>query len=449
VKELGINQVKSLGHTGNKAFDPLRIVDRGPSVAKKSSDAVNVSSPKSRRSLVARAALRLDNMPNGDRKFGSLVSRKPFGEQSSLDEWRQTGSRFARDVRARASMGDPGESALQEQLFREKFINVLEDRGFIEKDGEQDLIFIVFGGEAEQFLSINSDSRMCDVPEEWRKAFLIARGQALEEGRIAGVKIEQNPAENDSHDITLFREASSEVHQVPKERWPSIIGDMFKKYPDQWVMASTVVGNRDYESLFACMEVYQELEKLQGNKSAYKLEKGQLEQKERELRELRNFQRQQKLKHDLFLRDLQKLQVIQFVIVLQRDLSLQKNIDRIKNLREIQNEISNVAIRKGEIMAKEHESLLDQKKEEVEQARNMQEVYDMMMGIPKFRSIVGKLPKEYIVDSTTIQKRLITDPRIEVLNNEGHTFDISPGSLLRGQHYEVCLFIKRARNIDK
>jgi hypothetical protein len=290
---------------------------------------------------------------------------------------------------------------------------------------------------------------MCDVPEEWRKAFLIARGQALEEGRIAGVKIEQNPAENDSHDITLFREASGEVHQVPKERWPSIIVDMFKKYPDQWVMASTVVGNRDDDSLFACMEVYQEVEKLQENKSVYKLEKGRLWQKERELRELRDFQRQQELNHALFLHDLRKSQLIQCITALKRDLSLQKNIDRIKNLRKIQDKISNIAIREGEIMIKEHKSLLDQKKKEVEQAGNMQEVYDMMMGIPKFRSIVGKLPKEYIVDSITIQKRLITDQRIEALNNDGRTFDISPGSLLRGQHYEVCLFIKRARNIDK
>jgi hypothetical protein len=344
-------------------------------------------------------------------------------------------------------MGDAEETASQD-LFRSIFLKLLDKYGYI-KETNDPFIYDYVGGEEKQAHSLKFDSSVFDVPEEWRKAFLIARGQVFEERRIAGVKIEQNPAENDSHDITLFREASSEIHQVPKGRWPSIIGDMFKKHPDQRVMAWTVVGNRDYESLFACMEVYQELEKLQGNKSVYKLKNGQLEQKERELRDLRNFQRQQKLKQDLFLRDLQKLQVTQFVIVLQRDLSLQKNIDRIKNLREIQNEISNIAIRKGEIMAKEHESLLDQKKEEVEQARNMQEVYDMMMGIPKFRSIVGKLPKEYIVDSTTIQKRLITDPRIEVLNNEGHTFDISPGSLLRGQHYEVCLFIKRARNLDK
>ncbi len=301
MKELGLNQVNSLEHTGNRAFDPLRIVDRGSGVAKKSRDSVNVSSPKDRQAIVARAALRLDNMPNGDTKFGSLASQKLFGEQSPFDGWRQTGSRLVRDVRARASMGDTGESAPQEQFFREKFINILEDQGFIERDREQDLISIISGGEKEQFSSINSDARMYDVPKEWRKAFLMARGQVFEEERIIGVKIEQNPAENDSHDITLFREASSEIHPVPKGRWPSIIVDMFKKHPDQRVMASTVVGNRDYDSLLACMEVYQELEELQGNKSVYKLEKGQLEQKEWELRGLRNSQRQQELQYALFL----------------------------------------------------------------------------------------------------------------------------------------------------
>ncbi len=100
-------------------------------------------------------------------------------------------------------------------------------------------------------------------------------------------------------------------------------------------------------------------------------------------------------------------------------------------------------------MIKEHKSLLNQKNKEVEQARNMQEVYDMMMGTPDFRSIVGKLSKEYIVDSITIQKRLSTSQRVEGLENEEHTFDTSLRSLLERHHYEVCLSIKRARNIDK
>ncbi len=448
MKELGLNRVNSLVHPGNKAFDPLRIVDRGPSVAKKSSDAVNVSSPKSRRSLVARASLSMENMPRIDRKHGSLDSRNLFRGQSSLDSRRRAGSSYVeRDVRARASMYDSEETVSQD-LFRSIFLKLLDKYGYT-KETNDPFIYDYVGGEEKQAHSLKFDSSVFDVPEEWRKAFLIARGQVFEERRIAGVKIEQNPAENDSHDIILFREASSEIHQVPKDRWPSIIVDMFKKHPDQRVMASTVVGNRDYDSLFACMEVYQELEKLQGNKSAYKLERGQLEQKEWELRGLRNSQRQQELKYALFLRDLQKLQSMQFIIELQRDLSLQKNIDRIQNLKKIQDKISNIAMQEGEIMMNEHKLLFNQKKKEVEQAGNMQEVYDMMMGIPKFRSIVGKLPKEYIVDSITIQKRLIADQRIAALNNDGRTLDISPGSLLRGQHYEVCLFIKRARNIDK
>lgn len=412
----------------------------------KSNNFVNVTSPESQQAFVAQASLSVENRTRNLRFRDSQT----FGSyQFSLDSGRQASSRITRDVRARASMGDAGELTPQEQFFREKFIEILEDRGFIERDREQDLISIVSGGETEQFLSINSDSRMCDVPEEWRKAFLIARGQVFEEERIAGVKITQNPVENDSHNITLFREASSEIHQVPKDRWPSIIVDMFKKHPDQRVMASTVVGNRDYDSLFACMEVYQELEKLQGNKSVYKLERGQLEQKEWELRGLRKSQRQQELKHALFLRDLQTLQLTQFIIELQKDLSLQKTIDRIQNLRKMQDKISNIAVQEGKIMIEEHELLLNQKKNEVEQARNMQESYDMMMGTPEFRSIVGKLPKEYIVDSITIQKRLTTDQRAESLENDKHTFDISLGSLLMGQRYEVCLSIKRVDNPDK
>jgi hypothetical protein len=444
MKELGLNRVNSLVHPGNKAFDPLRIVDRGLSVAKKSHDSVNVSSPKSRRSLVARAALRLDNMPNGDRKFGSLVSQKPFGEQSSLDEWRQTGSRLARDVRARASMGDAEETVSQE-LFRSIFLKLLDKYGYT-KETNDPFIYDYVGGEEKQAHSLNFDSSVFDVPAEWRKAFLIARGQAFEEGRIAGVKIEQNPAQNDLHDITLFREASSEIHQVPKGRWPSIIVDMFKKHPDQRVMASTVISNRDYDSLFACMEVYQELEKLQGNKSIYKLEKGQLEQKERELQKLRNSQRKRELNYALFLQDLQKMQSTQFIIELQKDLSLQKTIDSIQNLRKMQDKISNIAIQEYEMIIKQYKSLFNQKKEELEQARNMQEVYDMMMGTPGFRSIVGKLPKEYIVDSIAIQKQSVTDSRTEALENE---FDTPLGSLLERHRYEVCLSIKRVHNIDK
>ena len=167
------------------------------------------------------------------------------------------------------------------------------------------------------------------------------------------------------------------------------------------------------------------------------------------MRGLRKSQRQQELKHALFLRDLQTLQLTQFIIELQKDLSLQKTIDRIQNLRKMQDKISNIAVQEGKIMIEEHELLLNQKKNEVEQARNMQESYDMMMGTPEFRSIVGKLPKEYIVDSITIQKRLTTDQRAESLENDKHTFDISLGSLLMGQRYEVCLSIKRVDNPDK
>jgi hypothetical protein len=197
------------------------------------------------------------------------------------------------------------------------------------------------------------------------------------------------------------------------------------------------------------MEVYQELEKLQGNKSVYKLEKGQLEQKEWKLRELRNSQRNQELKYGIFLRDLQKMQLIQFTNELQKDLSLQKTINRIQNLRKMQDKISNIATQMGEIMIKEHKSLFNQKKDEVEQARNMQEVYDMMMGTPEFRSIVGKLPKEYIVDSIAIQKQSVTDSRTETLKNDKHTFDTPLGSLLERHRYEVCLSIKRVDSADK
>src|SRR5690348_7457953 len=137
MKELGLNRVNSLVHPGNKAFDPLRIVDRGLSVAKKSHDSVNVSSSSERKSIVARASLRAENTPRDDSKHSSLDSRELFGGQSGLDSGRR---RAERDVRAKAGLDEPGSPEAQEWLFKSIFEEELLDRGiFVSGNQERQL----------------------------------------------------------------------------------------------------------------------------------------------------------------------------------------------------------------------------------------------------------------------------------------------------------------------
>lgn len=394
-------------HESALKWDPLRSQYQGRSVAKKSSDTVNFSSTESRRALMGRAALRM----GGDTKLGSLVSQKPFGEQSSLDGWRQTGSRVTRDVRARASMGDTGESVPQEQLFREKFIEILEDRGFIERDREQDLIHI-YGGEEEQFSSINSDSHPYDVPAEWRVPFFIARGQLFEEKRMSGAKIEQNPVDNVFPGVILFQESSGEAC-ISKERCPSAVADRLRKYPDQEVKVSTTICDQDIDSLSTCMKVYEELKRSGSEMILYELQRDKFEKDTLEWKKLRKSQIDIELKYALFIHKLQK-NINEF----QKDISKIDDYKLIQRFNKTIREIKGISLKYERIMIEGHKEIFKRKNKELEQSKNVKDAYDMMMGTPEVRSIVGKIPKDYIVDSITIERQPAIKQGVVYMKNE-------------------------------
>jgi hypothetical protein len=215
---------------------------------------------------------------------------------------------------------------------------------------------------------------------------------------------------------------------------------IFKEEAKEGVIAWHV---KDSDSYFTCMNAYKELNMINCGKNFYKLERYKLDQKILELQELRNSQRELKLKHGLLLQNLHEEQLSLFFVELQKYLPLQENIEHIKRLIEVQNKISHIAIQEGKIIIEKYKPLLEQKKEEIEQYKSMKNAYYMIMGTSDARNVVGKLTKDYVVDYITIEKQITTDLKTEALENEKRNSDLSPQ---KGHRYELIRKLTRSED---
>lgn len=277
--------------------------------------------------------------------------------------------------------------------------------------------------EREQFLSINFNSSVSDVPAEWRKPFLVARGQTCERVRMEGHNLNSSVFPTDNLTIFLF---SNKSHKSLENQSLSALPYIFKDESNEGVIAWHV---KDSDSFFTCADVCEGLNTIEYGQNLYKLEKYKFEQKMLELQELQKSQREIKLKHTLFLQNLDELQMSEFIVILQKDLSLQENIDHVQFLKEAQDNIKDMFMQEVEMMMREHILSINQKKEDLEQYKNMQDAYYMIMGTPEVRSVVEKLPKDYSIDSMTIAKNFITDSSLPT--------------------YEMVLFIKHVGSAEK
>ncbi len=410
MKELGLNRVNSLVHPGNKAFDSLRMVDRGLSVAKKSHDSVNVSSSSERKSIVARARLRAENMPRDDSKHSSLDSRELFGGQSGLDSGRR---RAERDVRAKAGLDEPGSPEAQEWLFKSIFEEELLDRGIY-----------VSGNQERELLAINFNSRVSDVPEEWCKSFLIAKGKAYERVRMDGYNL-HNSSFNTKNRIIMLS-YNNELYEFYRDELPAKLPRIFKEKSKEGKIVWHV---KDLDSSFTCIEACKEIEKLEGDKNLYNLQGVRYKQEISKLIKLQRLKEALEINYPKVLRSLDKTQISEFADALENDLSQQYNIEYIRNLIVKHNHVEDTTKNAWKRIIMDCNFLINKKEKELKQSKNREEAYYMIMGMPEVRSIVEKLPKDYTIDSMTVEEKRADGLSLPT--------------------YKVGLFIKRANSADK
>jgi hypothetical protein len=186
---------------------------------------------------------------------------------------------------------------------------------------------------------------------------------------------------------------------------------------------------KDFDSSFTCIEVSQEIEKLEGDKNIYKLQDVRYKQEISNLRELQRSKKELEKEYHKILRSLDEKQKSEFIGALENNLSQQDNIDYIWNLMVKHNHIESITKKSWDSAIREYRLIINKKEKEIKQSENRQEAYYMIMGTPEVRSIVEKLPKDYTIDSVTVEKKHVT------------------GRLL--PTYKVGLSIKRVDSADK
>lgn len=322
---------------------------------------------------------------------------------------------FKRVENGDAGKGDAGQSVLQGQPFKDIFRRVLQDQG-IE----------VSSKEEEEFSSIHADARVFDLPTKWHQAFQIARGQAYEIAREKGTASSNNPYSEilpKDTPLELGYRGSGRIAISSEKDLPSQLAKIFSENPDdEAINFCTDTYERDYDSRYACKEIYQSLEwpstdNLQSViilPDMDKIPNGVILRKDKYQEEKKKYQAIRKA----------QMSKINEIDKLGED-------DRMPEILEKRLEIAN-ALPKYAQKIKEQEKNL-------EEALKLNNAYYMMLGAPVVWNLVEKLPKDYTVSYIAIKK----------LNPENQQPAADRGLWLAGQDYQVFVGIKRVDSANK